>query len=825
MQDIRQCLIEAGVDKKFEEDAIELFNEYYKAIENQIKDPASAIEDASYKTLVVLEGNILQNKRLKLQTMLAKIELEDYLQNSKDPYEALIDIANKRLAYQEKAVMSQLIAPLNEFIVKFKKGALLGTRSNKDFIPLVVKELYNPGVTKNAEAAALAKAYQEASEHSRLLYNQAGGAIPGDIKVWALPQHHHAGKIIAAGLDTWKKFVKPLLSRDEMVDRVTGLPLDDKQLDDVLNQVYKSITQEGRNKLDAITATTFGTGRSIAKRHQEQRVLRFQSGESWLAYHNKFSDSNSYDMMINHLRSMSKDIASLQILGGNPESTVQFLKLKIQQIADKDVQATGDTKSIIRAKKAAQLFDDMWQLHKGIPESVRPQFSKVMRNFNSLIMATRLGSTTLIAAPTDMMTVRKMAKYNGMSQMKAIRGYLNEIMRLAPGEREKLAAELGLLNEHMMDGTSSALARYLHEDNASPFFQFITDSSLRLNGLTHITVSGRRWSGMMLMSGWADVQSKSYADLSAQMKVALGRYDITEQDWNTIRKAKAFTKQFASRDVAYLRGEDIANIPNLKMGEARKLADKYTRMIFAEVEVGVPTVNLKERAKLSGTTRPGEIPGEITRSFAMFKSWPMAFYHNHLERAWKEAGESTLGHKKLLAIADTVVYMTLMGALGVQLMEITKGRTPMEMNPLEDPEAARRFWGNALVRSGGFGPLFDVAMGFADYRQGLSGYVAGPVIGSLDTIGYALFGSAKDVVEGEPSKAGTRILSEVIRNLPYQSNWMINLMLRRMVWEKVLLWNDPAYAKKLEAGIRRDAREYKEYWWRPGDNAAPDVFN
>ena len=47
-----------------------------------------------------------------------------------------------------------------------------------------------------------------------------------------------------------------------------------------------------------------------------------------------------------------------------------------------------------------------------------------------------------------------------------------------------------------------------------------------------------------------------------------------------------------------------------------------------------------------------------------------------------------------------------------------------------------------------------------------------------------------------------------------------------MVWERVLLWNDPTYMKQLQKGIRRDAKEGKEYWWMPGDESPrTDPFN
>ena len=840
MSDIRTCLTNAGdeISKAFSDETLDLFNQYFDETGKLIDDIGTSIDTISKDTLVIMEGNILQNKRIKLQTMLAKIELNDFLSGAKNPGKALIDIGNIRLSQQQKVVMSQIKAPLDKFFDTFRKSGLSGTRQGNattrkfmpgqqekhDMIQLVVKEIYEPGSTKNIKAADMARAYIDASEHARLLFNKAGGAIPSARAGAYLPQHHHPGKIIAAGYDNWYKTLKPLLDREAMVNSKTGLPLNDEELDAVLDSVFKSITTEGRNKLNSLSAETFSQNKSIAKRYQEQKVIRFKDGAGWTAYQKEFSDSNIYDIMHNHLTMMSKDISSMQVLGPNPESTVKFLQTRVKEIADEADKGTGKSTNLVKAGKASQTFGDMWELHKGLPESVNPNFSKIMRNYNALIMATRLSSTTLIAAPTDAMTVRKMAKYNGMSQMKAINNYAKELFKLNPGEREQVAAELGLMNEHMMDGASAALARFMHEDNASPFFQFVVDSSLRLNGLTHITASGRNMSGMFLMSGWADAQAKTFDQLSAQMKVALKRYDIQPEEWNLIRKAKSYKRNYAGKDVTYLRGEDIAQI-KAKPGQARKAADKYMQMIFGEVEVGVPTVNYRERASLAGLTRAGTLPGEITRSFAMFKSWPMAFYHNHLERAWQEAGELGTPFARTKAIADTVIFMMMGGALGLQLMEITKGRKPIDTVPkkMTLDDEGWRFWGNAVVRSGGFGPLFDIAVGLGDYRQGLSGYTSGPAIGSLDQLAYAIFGSTKQaLIDGEPAAARTRILKEVIANTPYQGNWMVNLMLRRLVWEKVLLWNDPAYNKQLQRTIKRDTKEGKEYWWRPGDDSPGD---
>jgi uncharacterized protein (UPF0297 family) len=843
MADLRECLVkrlgeaDPRITDRFKQDALDMFDRFYNSSEALLLDPAKRVEFATDETIALLEGELQHQTRIDLQTTMAKLELMQYLDEAADPYAALEGLANpragvgivKNLYLQEKTNLARITSPLDQFIIKLKKSELTGSRLGPKKGPLsgaqkekltllqdIIRELHDPGATKNKVASELAIAYTEAAEHARLLYNQSGGAIRLN-KSWALPQPHHAGKIMHVGAEKWKADIKPLLNRDAMLDNATGLKMTDEELDELLNEVYQSIVTDGRNKLDTIvTGNMSGTGKSIAKRHLEHRVLNFADGDAYMAYQKMYGEHDTFDVMMNHLRSMAKDITSMQVLGPNAESTVTFLKQYVKQIADRQVADGANPKVLNRADRAGLLFDAMWQIHKGLPESPNASFNTFMKNYRALLMATRLGSTPLIAAPTDMMTVRKMAKMNGMSQWRAVGGYLRELFRFNKSERSQLAAELGMMNESMMDGTSSALARYLHEDNATPFFQFIVDSSLRLNGLTHITQSGRHWAGMMMMSNMAKNTGKGFTELTPGMQKGLARYGITADKWEKIRTAKLYSKQFSGQDINYLRAEDIAKIEGLGTGEARELADSYMRMVFGEMEVAVPTVSYLERAKLTGVTPPGTMAGEITRSFAMFKSWPFAFYHNHIQRAWMEADTPL---QKANALADTFLFMTIGGALGVQLMEITKGRKPMDTDPTT--EAGRRFWGNAMLRSGGFGPLFDVAAGLGDYRQGLSGYVAGPVIGAMDSIGYALFGSGKDLIEGKEdvgAKFKTRAMKEVISHTPYQSNWMINLVMKRLLWEKILLWNDPSYIKQINRSVRRDYREGKEYWWKPNED-------
>jgi len=838
--DLKECLlgaVEANlIDKDFADQGLKMYEDYYKASEALLLDPAKRVRYASDEVIKLLEGELQHAKRIKLQTLMTKLELEKYLEDAKIKHRAIAALAApisgtpvvRNLQIQEDIIVKRITAPLNDFLLKFEKGAFTGSRTaigtkegvfprHKELLDLqvdIVKELHNPGETTNELAKKFAQALNESFEYARLLYNQSGGAIRFN-KKWALPQPHHMGKIIKAGEENWIAEITPLLDRDNMLDAVSGLPLNDDELNALLKRVYKSITTEGRNDLDAWGGSGFSTGKSIAKRHLEHRVLVFKNGESYLNYQKKFGEADIFDTIMNHFKSMAKDTASMQVLGPDAENTVRFLRAKILTLADEQA-AAGDINAVIRAKRGANKFETMWQVHKGIEESDNPKVSNFFANFRALTMAAKLGYTPLIAAPTDMATSRKMAKLLGMSQFTAIKNYLSELMAINPTERKRAALELGMLNESMLDATSTAMSRYLHEDNVGPFFRFITDSSLRLNGLTKITESGRRAAGFTIMGGYADVVGKSFDQLSPQMQRGLLRYTIDADKWNKIRQAPLSRKTVSGLNRDYLSPNDILKVKGLDPAEARQLADDYTRLLYTEVEVAVPTAGYEERASLRGLSRPGSIPGEIVGSFAMFKSWPMRFYHSHLERSWMEADTPM---KKAAAIVDTALFMLMGGALGYQLMEIAKGRKPSTMtikdfNP-EDP--GMRFWGNALARSGGLGPLFDIAVGLTDYRQGLSGYVAGPVIGSIDGIGYAIFGSAKDIYEGDPAGAGTRVIKEVLKHTPYQSNWMINLAIKRMLWERMLLWNDPEYVKQINKEIRRSDREGKEYWWMPND--------
>ena len=840
---LESCLAaaEGVLSEKFRKDAIDIYKQYYESSEAALKNPEDRIKFAQDKAIDFIEGQENHRMRVQLQTALKKIELRNKLHAAEDPFETLKSImtpvpdttVGKNLYLQENVVFSRLMAPLNKLALEMEQTALgrTGTETTRKLIPSqkrkqelidsVLDEVFEPGSTNNKQAAEFAKAWKEGTDYAFLLFNQHGGNIQYNNK-WRMPQTHNMGKIRKASKAQWVADTKKFMDPEAMISKRTGSQMTDDELDSVLSGVYDSITSEGRNKLDkSIYASNYTVGSAVYLRHQEERILQFKDATAFKEYQKLYGEPQTYDSMINYMRGMAKDIAKMQVLGPNADSTVSFLQNEIIDLSRMNDYSklkgkyTGKQKyndQFKTAQRTAELFGDLYRVYNGVQEGG----GEFLRNYRSLLMSTSLGFTTLLAAPTDAGTVARMFKMNNIPEVKAFTGYMENLMNITKSsERKQQAAELGLINEAMLGQTASALSRYLAEDTATPIMRYIGDSSLRLTGLTAVTEKGRQFAGRSLMQKWAKLADTPWDKLVDGDKAALSRYEITDDMWNKIRRAKQGSKQFGDVEFKYLSPRDIEKVTDLEIGEAQEIADAYMRMILGEVERGVPTVSLLERTQLIGTTKPGTIPGEITRSFGMFKSWPFAFKHLHLDRQMAEAKTPL---QKMRAVADVAIMMTILGGVGVQLMNVARGVKPQSMDP--STEEGRIFWATAFTRGGGLGPLVDVAIGLGDYRQGLSGYVAGPVIGAIDSLGYALFGSAKDFAEGDEdaeSKFRTRTMKTLIRHTPYQNNWMINTAMKRMVWERLLLWSDPNYQSQINRTLSRDYKEGKEYWWQPGE--------
>lgn len=186
--------------------------------------------------------------------------------------------------------------------------------------------------TGDAAAKGLAQSMLAVMERSRQLFNAAGGDIP-KLEGWFLPQVHDRGALLGAGKTKWVNDIFRQLDLPRIVDGETRQPLSREEIRKALGDIWENITSDGHGTQAANAADPFGgitgdpTGaKKLANQRQEHRFLHFKSADDWMAYQKQYGGgADPFRAVMQHLTSMSKDIAAMRVLGTNPNRELSRL--------------------------------------------------------------------------------------------------------------------------------------------------------------------------------------------------------------------------------------------------------------------------------------------------------------------------------------------------------------------------------------------------------------------------------------------------------------------------------------------------------------------
>tara|TARA_B100000768_G_scaffold55347_1_gene53871 strand:- start:819 stop:1517 length:699 start_codon:yes stop_codon:yes gene_type:complete len=216
---------------------------------------------------------------------------------------------------------------------------------------------------------------------------------------------------------------------------------------------------------------------------------------------------------------------------------------------------------------------------------------------------------------------------------------------------------------------------------------------------------------------------------------------------------------------------------------------------------------------LQGDTRPGTVSGELARSFGMYKGFGVTLVNTHLMRGRSQKGKMGKG----VYFADLLLSATVMGALALQLKEMSKGRDPRPM--FGDSDETMRFWGAAFLQGGGLGIYGDFL--FADVNRfggGLAQTIAGPTVGFVDDVRRLTVGNVMEAATGEDTKIGSELARFAQDYTPGSSIWYARLGIERLVWDRLQIMTDPKAKQKMRKRERKYKKDYgQKYWWAPGD--------
>jgi hypothetical protein len=674
----------------------------------------------------------------------------------------------------------------------------------------VMREIFGED-TGNAEAKAGAAEWHKVAEALRQRFNRAGGDV-GQLEDWGLPHHHSQLRVAKAGRERWVADTLPLLNRERYV-REDGTRMSDAELAEFLGHAWETIATGGANKIEP---GQFRGNGARANRGSESRQIHFANADGYLDYQSRYGERTLYEVMVGHIAGVAKDIALVETLGPNPDHAWRFFR-------DEAVREAKLAKPTASGKidGAALRSESLYNVVSGRRQPVASEYlAKSFDTLRAWLTASRLGSA-VISSLSDDATLYLTAHVNNLPEMRVL---ANELAALNPANRmeERLALRAGLA----MNTLIASINRFGQDGLGASFSHKLASTVLRASGLNAITEARRRAFGVTMMSSLGSVvrEHATLKDLDATDRRILRSKGITEKDFAVWKKAQP--EDWGGGNDTMLTPDAIYSIPDAELrslGDPTMLKEQAaTRLLGAvleETDVAVIEPGAKERAFMGSGLQRGTWKGELTRSFFLFKSFPLAMIFRH----WARGMSMPTGAGRAAYLSTLIAATTILGAASMQIREVLAGRDPRNLNPFG--EHGVRNWIKAMLQGGSLGLYGDFL--FSDstqYGQSPVASFLGPVVGLGEDIFKLTQGNLLQASQGKDTNLGAEVVRFVRGNLPGANLWYSKAALDHLIFHQLQEYFSPGYLAQMR---QRAYREFgQRYWWEPGEALpyrAPDA--
>lgn len=733
----------------------------------------------------------------------------------------------RSLESASKAVLGHLQSIFADGIEAFTRRNLAsGAITKAAQLENMVREVFGQA-TGDASAKALADAWRKVTDYTQGRY-RAAGAVLGKIENY-MPQWHDPRALRNVGLDQWRDHIMPKLDRDKMIDYTTGAPLGDAELRNLLREIYNTITTEGWNEREP-QFRQYGTG-ALWKRRAHERHLIFKDADGWMEYERSFGSGHPLAAMWRHMNVMARDIATLEVFGTSPQATHEWMKQIIQQEYSRAaagrpalVPQKGES-ATRRGSKLEARIEDEWSIFRGAAEiPVDSSWATAWHVLRQDIVSSALGAAFITsfsdAGVADV--ARRFAGVHGV-QLKGVfeQGFAPNLTR-GEAARAAMVVDSAIRMIHRQ-------ARYVKGLDVRHVAEVVTDRVLTWSFLTPWTSAGKHAMQFAFFAEAADQVGKTFDALPDAFRRTLERHGIDQTDWNVMRQAKLYDRDGAKwlrpTDVFLMEdGPAIEGLmkPLLLTGADEKLArrmarqgltrigEKWAMAVMSEAERGIPSASIFAKRFVVGPTRPGSLPGELSRSFGLFKSYPLMFLTYWGDRIGAEwARDPRRAARYGFALFATVSGY---GVISEQLHQVAGGK---DVRPWDDPKT----YGAGMLRGGGLGIFGDFMFhDYTRYGASIGEQVAGAMFSSLTPFARSLTKAGKAASEGEDTTLAADLSRATYNMLPGRSLWYLNLAGQRYIKDGLTKALDPEADKKfrrMRSRLENDSGQ--QYWWAPGD--------
>lgn len=773
--------------------------------------------------------------------------------------------AMSRLDFQARGLKRHFDNKMGEYLQLHHRD-LLERAKNPVQYHMLMREMYGES-TGDEMAKAMADAVRHALEDMRIMANSAGANI-GKIDNW-FPQSHNRTSIINAGLDRWagtngwgrtrakleagksaanrdalfaRSFeawsdeVAPRLDWTKMTNDATGQPF---QRPDgpppapetqrrLLREIFDNIAY-GRNASDPKYGATQGA--ALHNRMSQSRVLYFKSADDWAAYNAKFGVSDPHGALMSHVHRMARDIAAMKNYGPNPNLGLQYRSDAIKAQA----KARGLNPQNYEAK--LQRAERMMAVYNGadVPSGYwQTMFANFMANTRHLQTAAFLDSA-MLSSLSDLNSTKMAAQLIGADRTGPFGRYMSTITDMV--KEGRITTDEMRQWSWVADTTAdagAAVARFNGEAPGGGWANVLSSSVMKLQGLSQHT-DASRFAGFQIIAGQAYNQiGKPFRDIEPGLLTIMREHGISEKDW--LDFAKPEWAMEAGNGAKFLNPLHWRAATDLPMERADDLFLKFQGAFEDYLELGTPTQSLFVRSFVDPTAkglRPGEPMYEALQSVKSFKSFVMAHTHN-IARSLRRMPDNA---SRFMWMAENVAGATVLGAMSLHLIELSKGNDPMNMNPEDHPTFALK----AAMKGGGFAILGDlVVTGETKWGGGYAGYFAGPsfqlagdayqlTLGNLSEIGVSMLSGQPPSKALAESEAGREAVKALDRYLPGGDLPYVRAAVDRLIMDSLYKTLDPDGAKYIEnRATRANNLNSTGSWWMAGSptpDRLPNMLN
>ena len=742
-------------------------------------------------------------QRQALKTAETEQRVQDYMQRQgSGRTKALVDDMERTNAYVDgiKRDSTRHLVDLIE-AADNQTGASVGRRVLMTLFdaqnPLMTRDLamevFSMGKanTGNPIAKAGAEAWLKVTEQLRQRFNAAGGDV-GRLDYGYLPQAHDQAEVLKRGRDRWAADVLPMLDRSRYVDEA-GARLGDAQVLDILRSAWETISTDGANK--SAPGQARGTG-ARANRGGQSREIHFKDGEAYLQYQRQFGTGSMYDAMMGHLGGLARDIALVERYGPNPEA-----QMRLQfDMADR---TDGGPKRVFGNRA-----DAYWRVLNGTSgQALSARVAQIGTHVRNIETFGKLQGAVL-SSITDMGTYFVTTGFNKLSYWDAFKN----LGAAASADTKAFMNAHGMIADSMI----SDLSRWTAENVAQSWSGRLSSSTMRLSLMNAWTDTMRRAFSLTMMEGMGRLRQTEWGKLTEYDRWRMESKGLTEADWEVIRAAQPVMhrgSEHITPDAIYATGDPRAG----------EVVAKYLGVIADESEVAVLNPDLATRAIVTaGGSQRGTIDGELWRSMAQFKSFPIAMMSRH----WRRMLETPQGLQGAPMMANRLAYagammvsLSALGAIAFQTKQLVSGKDPVDMT-------TPKFWGRAMSQGGGLGFMGDILLGDTTDDRGkldtLGSMLLGPSFGSAAELFELTKGNLDEWRAGKDMHAGAEGLRFARGHLPMVNLWYGKAALDHMGLYALQENMSPGYLGRIQGKARKDWGQ--DYWLDPygNDVRSPD---